>query len=189
MLFSTRSLDGHIKVNNDLDFRHIDTPRQEVSSDDHTDFTRAELGNHLITLFCFHVPKDQHSLQAGLAHHSVQSLCKVLGVHENDSLSHLTHTEHLLDELWLLPLLTPHLELLNVVQLQLLFVQLDLVSHLRKIRQCVFDFFTESGGEENALDTWLDWLQMLGVHFFKLLQVFLLTEEDVTLVNDEATQG
>ena len=189
MLISTWSLCWHIEVDNNLDLWHVNTSSEQVSRDDHADLTRAELLNHLISLTGIHISKDDGRLEVSLSHHVVQSLSELPRVHEDHCLGHLAHSEDLLNELWLLAWLTSHFKLLNMIELQLLLVQLDLVGFRGEIGQGALNLITEGSREEDALHLAGQRLDVLCVDLLQLVEVLLLTEEDITLIDDEALES
>ena len=148
----TLGLSRDIEVDHELDLGNIDTSCEQISSDDDADFTGAELRNHFVTLLNAHVTEDDARLVALSAHHGVEAVCVVLCVHKNDSLGHLANVENLLDEIRLLALLGPELELLDVTKIQLLLIQTDLLGLLSKVTNLGFDLFSVCCREEDVLD-------------------------------------
>lgn len=114
-LLTSATLGRDIEVDNHLNFRHIDTASEQISSDNHRNFSCSELGNHLVTLIGAHISKDYGGLVAFLSQHLMQTIRIVPGIDENDSLSHFTHIEDGLEEFWFLCGLTTELILADVV--------------------------------------------------------------------------
>ena len=110
-----RPLRWHIKINDNLDLRDIDTTSEQICSDNHTDLIFAELSDHFITLLRAHISKDDSRLEILSSHHSVKTVGVCLGVDEDDCLGHLAHVEDLLEEVRLLTLSTSILKLLDMV--------------------------------------------------------------------------
>ena len=124
---TTDSRGRHIKVDNDLNLRHIDTSCQHVRRDNNADFSSPELLNHLISFLVAHLTKYDRGFKIFAAHHFVQAISIILSIDENDSLGHFTDIENLFDELWLFAFLAAILELLDVIERQLLFLKIDLM--------------------------------------------------------------
>ena len=184
----TLGLSRDIKVDNELDLRDIDTSCEQISSDDDADLSSAELGNHFVTLLNAHVTEDDARLVALSAHHGVEAVSVVLCVHKNDSLGHLANVENLLDEIRLLALLSPILELFDVTQVELLLIQTDLLGLLSEVTNLCLDLFSISCREEDVLDFLRQLGDVLCMDFFKLLETSLLAKEHICLVENDALQ-
>ena len=184
----TLGLGRDIEVDHELDLGNIDASCEQISSDDDADFTGAELRNHFVTLLNAHVTEDDARLVALSAHHSVEAVCVVLRVHKNDSLGHLANVENLLDELRLLALLAPELELFDVTQVELLLIQTDLLGLLREVTDLSLNLLGVGRREEDVLDFLRQLRDVLRMDFLKLLQTSLLAEEHIRLVENDTFQ-
>jgi len=181
-------LSRDIKVDNELDLRDIDTSCEQISCDDDADLSSAELGNHFVTLLNAHVSEDDARLVALSTHHGVEAVCVVLCVHKNNSLGHFANVENLLDEIRLLALLSPVLELFNVTQVELLLIQTDLLGLLSEVTYLGFDLFSVCCREEDVLDFLRQLGDVLCMDFFELLKTPLLAKEHICLVENDALQ-
>ena len=123
------SLRWNIEINDNLDLRDVDTTSEQICCDNHTDLIFAELSDHFITLLRAHVSKDDSRLEILSSHHGMKTVGVCLGVDEDDSLGHLTNVEDLFEEVGLLTLCTSILKLLDMVQLELLWLEVDLLGH------------------------------------------------------------
>ena len=184
----TLGLSRDIEVDHELDLGNIDASCEQISSDDDADFTGAELRNHFVTLLNAHVTEDDARLVALSAHHGVQAVCVVLRVHKNDSLGHLANVENLLNELRLLALLAPELELFDVTQVELLLIQTDLLGLLREVTDLSLNLLGVGRREEDVLDFLRQLRDVLRMDFLKLLQTSLLAEEHIRLVENDTFQ-
>ena len=184
----TLGLGRDIEVDHELDLGNIDASCEQISSDDDADFTGAELRNHFVTLLNAHVTEDDARLVALSAHHSVEAVCVVLRVHKNDCLGHLANVENLLDELRLLALLAPELELFDVTQVELLLIQTDLLGLLREVTDLSLNLLGVGRREEDVLDFLRQLRDVLRMDFLKLLQTSLLAEEHIRLVENDTFQ-
>ena len=184
----TLGLGRDIEVDHELDLGNIDASCEQISSDDDADFTGAELRNHFVTLLNAHVTEDDARLVALSAHHSVEAVCVVLRVHKNDSLGHLANVENLLNELRLLALLAPELELFDVTQVELLLIQTDLLGLLREVTDLSLNLLGVGRREEDVLDFLRQLRDVLRMDFLKLLQTSLLAEEHIRLVENDTFQ-
>ena len=136
---------GHIKVDHNLDFRHINTSCKHIGCDDYADFAGAELFDHLIALLMAHIAENDGRFQILASHHLMQSVSVRLSIDENDSLGHLTDIKDGFDELWLFALFTPVFELLDVVERELLLLEVDLVRLTSELRHGFFHIFCVGG--------------------------------------------
>lgn len=123
-----------------------------------------------------------------LAQDLKQTLSKIFAVYENDSLCHRADFKHIFNELWLLALVTPKPELLDVVQLQQLLANVDLLSFLNHLANRFFYFLGVRCAEENVLHFVRQLLDNLGINFFDSLNLFFLLEEEVCFVDYNTLQ-
>ena len=175
----------YVKVDDDLRLRHVDTASKHVCGDDDAHLSRPELGDHLVTLLHTHITEDDSRFKTFFAHHLMKPICVGLRIHEDHSLCHLANVEDLLEKLWLLALLTAILELLDVIQRELLFLQTDLLGGGREVSNLLLHFILVSGREENVLHFLLQLLDVVLVKLVQLLQVAWVREEVISLVDDE----
>lgn len=151
-LLTSASLGRDIEVDNHLNFRHIYTASEQISSDNHRNFACSELGNHLVALIGAHISKDDGRLVTLFSQHLMQAVRIVPSIDENDSLSHFTHIEDGFEEFWFLSGLTTELILADIVQLELLLTQVDLLSFSRELSNSGLDIIGVCGREEDVLN-------------------------------------
>jgi len=116
----------------------------------------------------------------------MQSLSKLLRVDEYNSLSHLAHPENFLHEFWLLALFAAEFKLLNMVELQMLFLDADLLSMSDESRDIFLNFVSVGSTEENVLDLFFQFRKVLCYDFSQSLKIAGLFEENICLVNHDA---
>ena len=144
-------LRGHIEINDNLDLRDIDTTGEKICCDNHTDLIFAELSDHFITLLRTHISKDDSRLEILSPHHVVKTVSVSLGVDKDDCLGHLAYVEDLLEEVRLLTLLTSVLELLDMVELELLWLEINLLGHRSELANSRLHILSVSSREEDVL--------------------------------------
>ena len=127
LVATTCPLCRHIEVDDDLNLRNINTTRKHVGSNDHTDLATSELTDHLVTLFRAHVTENDGGFEVLSAHHAVEALSVRLSVHENHSLCHFANIEDGLEEVRFLTWFALVLKLLDVIEMELLFLQVNLL--------------------------------------------------------------
>lgn len=115
----------NIKVDHNLNLRHINTPSKHISSDDDVDFTLAEFLHHHITLLLAHVTEHDSGFVVVLAEGVLHEFTELLIVDEDDGLCQGASVEDVHDEFDLLFRLASELVLLDVVQLKFLLLLLD----------------------------------------------------------------
>ena len=116
----------------------------------------------------------------------MQCLSKLLRVDEYDSLSHLAHTENFLHEFWLLALFAAEFKLLNMIELQMLFLDADLLSMSNESRYIFLNFVSIGSTEENVLDLLFQFIKVLCYDFSQSLEIACFFEENICLVNHDA---
>ena len=116
----------------------------------------------------------------------MQHLCELLGVYKHYSLGHFTGAEHLFQEFWLLALLAAEFELLDVVELQGLFLNADLLRLSDDLANCLLDFFWIGCTEQYVLDLVLQLCHIVFDDFCQSLLVLLVCEKYISFINHEA---
>lgn len=126
----------------------------------------------------------------------MDGLSKLLGVHEDECLRHLTSLEDLLDEIELLAGLALHSELLHIRELKLLVLHLDLLCHRDDLRDALLNLLVES-----RIINWIGRRKEYPLNIGSALDVFrvrnleegsvvlVIQEEHIGLVNDEAFEA
>lgn len=116
---------GHIKVDDNFDLRHINTPGKHICCDDHVDLTLAEFVHDQVSFLPAHLTEHDCGLVVILAQSVLHEFTELLCVDEDDCLGQGASVENIHDEFDLLFGLTFELVLLNVVQVQFLFLLSD----------------------------------------------------------------
>jgi hypothetical protein len=104
-----------VKVDDNLNLRHINTPRKHIGSDDDIDFTLAEFFHDEVALLLTHVTEHDRGLVVILSEGVLDQFTEVLGINENDCLSQSASVKDIHYEVDLLFGLASVLVLLNVV--------------------------------------------------------------------------
>ena len=186
LVASTCPLDWHVEIDNDLDFRDVNTTSKHVSSDDNADLASPELTNHFVTLLRAHVAENDGRFEVLSAHHAVEALSIRLSVHKDHSLSHLTNIEDGLEEVRLLTLLALELILLDVIEMELFLLQVDLLGLRREHRDLSLDIVTVGGREENVLHFGCYLRDMFLVDLFQHAEVAGIVKEDIGFIDNKA---
>ena len=147
----TCPLRRHIEINDNLDLRDIDTTGEKICCDNHADLILSELSDHFVTLLRTHVSKDDSRLEILSPHHVVKTVSVSLGVDKDDCLSHLAYVEDLLEEVWLFALLASILKLLDMVELELLWLEINLLGHRSELANSSLHIFSVSSREKDVL--------------------------------------
>ena len=187
---------GNIIINDELRLKNVNTSGEHVGSNKHVDLLVAELPDGFITLLICHVGEHEIRCETLLSKFSMHGLGKLLGVHEDECLRHLTSLEDFLDEIELLTRLALHSELLHIRELQLLVFHLDLLCHRDDLGDALLNLLVESrvinwigGRKEHPLDV-SSTLDVFGVRNLEQgCVVLVIQEEHVGLVNDEAFEA
>ena len=116
----------------------------------------------------------------------MQCLSKLLRVDEYNSLSHLAHTENFLHEFWFLALFAAEFKLLNMIELQMLFLDADLLSMSDESRDIFLNFVSIGSTEEYVLDFLFQFRKVLCYDFSQCLKIACFFEENICLVNHYA---
>ena len=116
----------------------------------------------------------------------MQCLSKLLRVDEYNSLSHLAHTENFLHEFWFLALFAAEFKLLNMIELQMLFLDADLLSMSDESRDIFLNFVSIGSTEEYVLDFLFQFRKVLCYDFSQCLEIACFFEENVRFINNNA---
>lgn len=114
--------DRHIKVDDNLDLRNVNTPSQHICSDDNVDLALAELGHYDLTLLVAHVSEHDSGLVVILTKGVLDKFTELLCIYKNDCLGQCASVEDFHNEFDLLFGFAAELVLLDVVQVELLFL-------------------------------------------------------------------
>lgn len=106
---------GDVKIDDNLDLGHVNTPRKHIGSDDDIDFTLAEFIHDEVSLLLTHVTEHDRGLVVILSEGVLDQFTEMLGIDENDCLSQSASVEDIHYEVDLLFGLASVLVLLNVV--------------------------------------------------------------------------
>ena len=111
-----------VKVDNNLDLWHVDTPSKHICSDDDIDFTFAEFFHDDVALLLTHVAEHDGGLVVILPQGVLDQFTEMLGIYKNDCLCQSASVKNIHYEIDLLFGFASVLVLLNVVQVKLLFL-------------------------------------------------------------------
>ena len=108
--------EGHVKIDDQLNGRHVETSREHVSCNNDLSYSLAELVNLLISFPLVHCTENNVDLVAVFLEDIKQYFCEIPRVDKNDRLSlPVGCLEHLLNEVDLPSRLALEVVLLHVV--------------------------------------------------------------------------